>query len=365
VTHDWNEHTWPTAQHALPHARSAAQHVPPAHTPPPSSQGEPLGHAPTSEKVGTSAAPGPSPWGASEIVPSPVAPSDAAYVGPPLPLPQPPAGAMAADAPVTVERAKTMRARRMLARLRVSGRETAATVSLVRLVGGGAPGSADHGGEDRGSTAGVQTREDRRGARVAERAVGGSSMRLASLLGAAAFLAACSGSSSGTGPAQDGGPEGAATANDAGDAAAPPHDAQGDAPPACNTLANVAQTVTVQAVAQDPPQSQGGTVADGTYALTDVTLYTGPGGPSGASGHSQVTIQIAGTTIEVVNAGNPPTQTVTLATSGTAFTATDTCPDTKVTQGSYTTTATTFVVFLDGGSGDAGARTLVETFTKQ
>jgi hypothetical protein len=192
-------------------------------------------------------------------------------------------------------------------------------------------------------------------------------MRQTFLLGAAALLAACS-SSSGGGTPQDGGSE--ATASDAGDAGAPQdgataHDAQGDAPPACNTLANVAQQVPLQQVAQDPPQPQGGTVADGTYTLTDVSIYTGTAGPSGASGSSQTTIQIAGGTIEVASAGNPPTQTVSLVTAGKTFTATDTCPDTKVTQGSYTATASTFVVFLDGGTDDAGARTLVETFTKQ
>ena len=55
----------------------------------------------------------------------------------------------------------------------------------------------------------------------------------------------------------------------------------------------------------------------------------------------------------------------TLATSGTSFTSTDTCPDTTVIQGSYTATATTLVIQLPGGTDDAGARTVVETFTMQ
>ena len=43
----------------------------------------------------------------------------------------------------------------------------------------------------------------------------------------------------------------------------------------------------------------------------------------------------------------------------------DTCPDTDTRPGTYTATPTTFTVQLDGGTDDAGARTLVETFTKQ
>jgi hypothetical protein len=194
-------------------------------------------------------------------------------------------------------------------------------------------------------------------------------MRLAFLFGASTLLAACSSNASGN-STPDAGNEAASSTGDAAEAGGAQDgttagDAQGDAPLACNALANVGQTVTLLQVAQDPPQPQGGTVVSGTYTLTDFTLYTGPTGPTGPSGSSQTTIQIAGDIIQVATAGTPATQTVTLATTGTAFTATDTCPDTKVTTGMYTATATTFVVFLNGGTDDAGARTLVETFTLQ
>src|ERR1035441_8341830 len=43
VTHDWKEQTWVLAQHLLPHARAAEQHLPPAHTPP-SPHAEPVVH---------------------------------------------------------------------------------------------------------------------------------------------------------------------------------------------------------------------------------------------------------------------------------------------------------------------------------
>ncbi len=199
-------------------------------------------------------------------------------------------------------------------------------------------------------------------------------MRLASLLllvtaaAGPAFLAGCSSGSGGASTA-DGGSDAEAATDGGGGAVrdgamgqdAPP----GDAATTCNTLSNVASTVSFEQVAQDPPQPQGGTIADGTYTLTAATIYTGPGGPTGASGSSKVTVQISGTTIQVVTDGSPPTKTVTLATSGSTLTASDTCPDTSVTHGSYTATAATLLIFLDGGTDDAGARTLVETFTRQ
>ncbi|HEY8087251.1 MAG TPA: hypothetical protein VIF09_05390 [Polyangiaceae bacterium] len=152
---------------------------------------------------------------------------------------------------------------------------------------------------------------------------------------------------------------------DAGSEKAAPSEAGADAAPACNTLANVATTVTTAQIAADPPALQGGTIADGTYVLTSVAIDTGPAGPAGASGTDRVTIEVAGSTIQEVSDGPPVTRTVTLTTSGSQFTATDTCPDTTVVQGTYSATATTLVVAFGGGTDDAGARTVVETFTKQ
>ena len=147
------------------------------------------------------------------------------------------------------------------------------------------------------------------------------------------------------------------------DDAAP--DAPAEAATVCNTVMDSAPAVTIQQVAQDPPTPKGGTPADGTYFMTDVTIYTGAGGPTGASGSAQTTIQISGSTIQVSSSGEPPTRTATLVTSNTSFTSTDTCPDSAVSTGSYSASATTFAVQLPGGTDDAGARTVVETFTKQ
>jgi len=185
------------------------------------------------------------------------------------------------------------------------------------------------------------------------------------------MAAGCSSSSGGTSPSDagsdhDAGADGAepidgATPEDGGSSA----DAPAEAATVCNMLANSASVITYSQVSQNPPTPQGGTMVDGTYAMTDASIYTGPNGPSGPSGMSQTTIQVTGSTIQIVSNGQPPTRTVTLATSGTSFTATDTCPDAKVTHGSYTATPTSILIFLDGGTDDAGARTVVETFTKQ
>ena len=138
-----------------------------------------------------------------------------------------------------------------------------------------------------------------------------------------------------------------------------------DAPEVCNTLVNSAAVIPVDQVASDPPAPQGGTVVDGTYTQTSAVIYTGQGGPTGASGTTQTTLQVTGGTIQVVSTGDPATRTVTFTTSGTSLDSVDTCPDTDTRPGTYTATPTTLVVELDGGEDDAGARTLVETFTKQ
>jgi hypothetical protein len=191
------------------------------------------------------------------------------------------------------------------------------------------------------------------------------------LLPWAALLAAgCSSGNPSTSPEDGGHADSQHTTDanggqDAGIDSATEAEAAAEAATVCNTLANTAPAVPVQTIAADPPASTGGTIADGTYWMTEVVIYTGPDGPSETSGTSQTTIQITGPTIQTVSAGDPPTTTVTLATSGTAFTSTDTCGDAMVRQGTYSATATTFVVQVPAGTDDAGARTLVETFTKQ
>jgi len=133
----------------------------------------------------------------------------------------------------------------------------------------------------------------------------------------------------------------------------------------CNALANAAPAVTVEQVAGDPPATLGGSIASGTYFLTNFTNYTGS--VTGSSGSVQTTIQINAGTIQVVTSGTPTTRTETLSTSGSNFTTTDTCPDTAVIQGSYTATSTTLILqYVPGaGTNDASDFTSQETFTMQ
>jgi hypothetical protein len=196
-------------------------------------------------------------------------------------------------------------------------------------------------------------------------------MKLRALLLSTVFLVpACSSAPDVSAPADAAAsdassPTDAASRIDASDASPPAADAPDDAPLTCNALVNSAPTITVEQVASDPPSPQGGTVADGTYAMTAAVIYTGAAGPSGPSGTAQTTLQISGSTIQVANAGQPATRTVTFTISGTGIDSVDTCPDTDERPATYTATPTSLVVELAAGTDDAGARTLVETFTKQ
>jgi hypothetical protein len=189
------------------------------------------------------------------------------------------------------------------------------------------------------------------------------------ILGAVFVAAGCS-SSSGDDTSADSGSDAADSAPlDSAAADSSPADSStrdaSDGGGACNAVANIAQTIMIQQVASDPPAARGGTFVDGTYAMTDVTIYTGAQGPTGASGTAQTTLEVSGTTFQVVTSGDPATRTVSAVISGSSITATDTCPDSTVFNETFTATATSFVVYLDGGTDDAGARTVAETFTKQ
>jgi hypothetical protein len=177
------------------------------------------------------------------------------------------------------------------------------------------------------------------------------------------FVAACGSSSA---------PATATDASSAGDGAGEPSaddaaadSGESDAGPPCNTIANAAPVVSVTQVAADPPGPQGGTIVDGTYWGTSVTIYTGPNGPTGATGTSQMTALVQGSTVQLVTSGQPARRTIALTTADAGFTSVDTCPASQTSQGGYTATPTTLTFFLPGGTDDAGARTVVDTLTKQ
>lgn len=52
----------------------------------------------------------------------------------------------------------------------------------------------------------------------------------------------------------------------------------------CVSLQNCGMKVNVTRVAQTPPVAGGGTVVPGTYVMTNLTIYTGAGGATGATG---------------------------------------------------------------------------------
>src|SRR3984957_293889 len=76
-------------------------------------------------------------------------------------------------------------------------------------------------------------------------------------------------------------------------------DAGADAGAPCNAIANDAPVVDVIQLAADPPAPQGGRIVDGTYWQTALAIYTGPSGPAGKSGTSQMTAQIQGQSVQM------------------------------------------------------------------
>jgi len=201
----------------------------------------------------------------------------------------------------------------------------------------------------------------------------------------ALVLVACGGESSGTpyqgspnpgltptdGAAADGSEdssvgttEGDGAAGATGDGGSSGADGASDATTACNTLVDTAPTVTTEDVASPPPVLTGGTIADGTYFLTALTVYTGDGGAAGASNGNSTTIEVDGTTIQLAMVGNS-TATEMVTTSGSSFTDMRTCPAPATREGTYSATATTLTVQFQNGTADGGVNTIQETFTLQ
>jgi len=102
----------------------------------------------------------------------------------------------------------------------------------------------------------------------------------------------------------------------------------------CNDLVNSGTLVDRTAVPGDPPTATGGTVVDGTYDLTDYSVYVGTGGAPGPTGiTAKATLRIAGGKIdEIIELGGTgKTSTVTTSSSvysvtGATFAETDLCP---------------------------------------
>lgn len=182
----------------------------------------------------------------------------------------------------------------------------------------------------------------------------------------AAFFVACSSSGGGGGTSSsDAGDD--VQAGDAGTDAAvdAPFDGGADAGP-CGAGANLAKAVDAQQVASAPPGAMGGTIADGTYVLTDATLYTGPGGATGSLGLTlQQTWGFAGTAYHLVTKDGTTMKETAKGGTFTSVTAISihllqSCPDADFQSYEYTADAAKIVFYATDASG-----TLALTLTRR
>jgi hypothetical protein len=117
---------------------------------------------------------------------------------------------------------------------------------------------------------------------------------------------------------------------------------------ACNDLVDNAPTVTATKVAAAAPAPAGGTIANGMYALTALTAYTGVGGSTGSLALMASEVQtISGTTMQQAGTinGQESRYTTTISTSGTTLSTSDTCPSPSTATHAYTATATELRIY--------------------
>jgi hypothetical protein len=103
-----------------------------------------------------------------------------------------------------------------------------------------------------------------------------------------------------------------------------------DGSTACNALVNAASEAMASTVKSAAPTATGGTIVDGTYFLTDITLYD-PAGTASAPEPAgiQVTLAITGNLMESVQTypdDSSDTFAETFVVNGTALNRTLTCP---------------------------------------
>lgn len=98
-------------------------------------------------------------------------------------------------------------------------------------------------------------------------------------------------------------------------------------PEPCNTVSTEAPEVDMVGVAGSAPTAQGGTIAEGTYFLTEAKLY----GSTGTLGAMQQTVVVADGEFQffVYDTFNDAftRSTATYTTDGVEITLTETCPD--------------------------------------
>jgi hypothetical protein len=101
----------------------------------------------------------------------------------------------------------------------------------------------------------------------------------------------------------------------------------------CNDLVNLGQTIDRIGVVGEPPVTQGGVVADGTYSLTDYSVYVGAGGLGGPTGlTAKASIRIAAGRFDELyefgGSGNPSVRSTssTYSATGATLAANELCP---------------------------------------
>jgi hypothetical protein len=123
----------------------------------------------------------------------------------------------------------------------------------------------------------------------------------------------------------------------------------------CNVLVNGAAVVTANQVATEAPAPAGGAVANGTYHLVDLTLYTGAGGAVGPLPLSlKQTIAIHGSTADAISevSGKSADVSSTFVVAGTSVSLAQSCPSAKPAEtATFTASATSFVLFLVNDAG--------------
>jgi hypothetical protein len=136
----------------------------------------------------------------------------------------------------------------------------------------------------------------------------------------------------------NGGPStstGGGTEGGAGDASS--IDGGGDgAVAACNSVTNDGDAVEQNRIVGDPPIGSGGTIAVGTYELTQADVYVGAGGTPGPSGVTYRGILVSGPNFKIervtqitANQGATPVERRSVGDAegiGPALTITESCP---------------------------------------
>jgi hypothetical protein len=144
------------------------------------------------------------------------------------------------------------------------------------------------------------------------------------------LLGACSSNSSAnpvdTDPAEAGAPE--ASGADSGQPS-PGASVDSSPPGPCDELTNSAPVVMIGSVPTRPPAPTGGTIVDGTYFVTNVTVFNIPD-DAGVSGftYQQTNVAKAGTydAVTSVNKAAPTFASGTFTTSGTSISVLQQCP---------------------------------------